>query len=114
MNNSLLINSILAGPSATAGLADNDTPEYISALTTNLGSFYTNDKMQTMPINIVPNSGNFITVVDSSGSPMDIKKPLIKDETIDHYKNDYVAQFYIGSLTIVGLFILYRVIVKPQ
>ena len=30
------------------------------------------------------------------------------------YKNDYIAQFYIGSLTVVGLFILFRLIQKSK
>jgi len=99
------------------------------------------DRMTTVPVSIVLDTSNkskdihFNALVDADGAYL-TNSELANNTIIDTssqnangqkgkngkpgqdnqsaYKNDYIAQFYIGSLTVVGLFILFRLIQKSK
>jgi hypothetical protein len=97
------------------------------------------DRMTTVPVSIVLDTSNkskdihFDALVDADGAYLTNaelanntiidtnspngklgKKGKNEKDRKDAYKNDYIAQFYIGSLTVVGLFILFRLIQKSK
>jgi len=97
--------------------------------TINGSSFDNNNINNTMPITIEPDSLNkekqyttmldvahpSNTLVDQNGSDSDSDSDVDdEDDYIGEYKQNYVAQFYIGSLTIVGLYIFFRLIKRSR
>jgi hypothetical protein len=84
------------------------------------GSEFKSSDKEQVPISIkktTDKKSNYYVVVGEHGS----EEPLTKYESIDiasekpvSPKIDYVTGFYIGSLTVVGLFVFYRLLNKTK
>jgi hypothetical protein len=61
---------------------------------------------------LVDANGNYLTSTELSDTIIDVPKK--KSIVNDNYKNDYIAQFYVGSITVIGLFVLFRMIQKTR
>lgn len=97
-------------------ITEKDSVNYINESRPNvlLGSLVSNQS-DMMPISITKdkNSHNYLALVDKPNEPIDnttvVTKVESKPSSYD-YKKDYLMQVYVGSLTVVGLFVIYRAI----
>lgn len=80
---------------------DSGTPNYIALIDDN--HYYHNDNIK-IPSNIKINDS--VDSVDSVNS--------VNSLDVFHLENDYIKTFYIGSITVVGLYILFRILDKSR
>ena len=109
-------------------IIDNSTPNGVDLLfpkTSIIGSSFKHNSSETIPVLITADQtsnkdDNYVALVDSDNTPdtlvtSQLKKTNQPTKTdIDEYKNDYITQFYVGSLTIVGVYIVYRIIQRTR
>ena len=110
-------------------IINNSTPNGVDLLfpkTTIIGSSFQHNSSETIPVVITTTDqtstkdDNYVALVDSGNKP-DTLATTLSNKTnkeqktdIDEYKNDYITQFYVGSLTIVGVYIVYRIIQRTR
>ena len=93
---------------------------------------YNENNSTILPISIKPGKGNDFVVLENDLSNVDddvmgysksdnmitnMPLPKLKEDKKENkqgYKMDLSTQFYIGSLTVVGLFVFYRLIQKTR
>jgi len=102
-------------------ITEKDSVNYINETRPNvlMGSLVsTQSDTTTISITKDQNSHDYLALVDNPYKPNESanNKPTItkvesKSSSYD-YKKDYLMQVYIGSLTVVGLFVVYRAIYR--
>jgi len=88
----------------------------------NTESKYNEKEDLLIPISIKPNelNNNYmilegITIDDIDNHPQSvIKKPKMVEKQFSSQKMDMASTFYIGSLTVLGLFVFFRLIQKTR
>ena len=138
IHNEKIVNSRLANPNTNAAtdLVNNkktvDGVDLLYPKSTILSSTF-NGSNPSIPVKIVADTSNkskdvhFDALLDSNESQLttdELKDSIIHDGSGNNigstsgpnitYKNDFMTQFYVGSLTVVGLFIFFRVVQKSK
>lgn len=133
IHNEKIINSRLANPNTNAAtdLVNNkkmvDGVDLLYSKSTILSSTF-NGSNTSIPVKLVADTSNkskdlhFDALVGVNND--ELKDSIIHDGSGNNanatsvpnktYKNDFMTQFYVGSLTVVGLFIFFRVIQKSK
>ena len=90
--------------------------------TTINGSAFEDNSNESVSVKITTNDKDdyYMALVDNGDDDLETQ-PLDKEHVkpdkthvVTEYKGDYITQFYVSSLTIVGLYILYKVIKKTR
>ncbi len=92
--------------------------------TTINGSAFEHNSNEPVSVKITTNDKDdyYMALVDDGDNDNDLVTPPIDKEVVEpdknnavtEYKGDYITQFYVSSLTIIGLYILYKVIKKTR
>jgi hypothetical protein len=93
-------------------------------------SIMSNMEVSFRPVKNESGNVNFIALIEKDGEETKIPKEMDFNEyesentckkkySTDHYdlldlNNNYIKTFYIGSITVVGLYILYRILDKTK
>ena len=94
-----------------------------------VGNPFEHNAKESIPATIVKDhikNDHYVTIVDTPNIQNTLAAQYIEqksndannnnndDKLIDEYKQNYLAQIYVGSLTVIGLFIFYRMVQKSR
>ena len=85
----------------------------IELMTSLLGSNYQIITQDGAPI-VLDNNDGLAAVERNNLEENDPADPSLRRDVIKKTTNDYLFQIYLGSLTVVGLFVLFRMIRKSR